>query len=439
MKRVPPLTGTRSQQANIESAMSQTTTTAEARFASPDDEERARRRVLLIVSLASLFGLSVWFSTNAISGALELEKGLSEQDVAWLTIAVQLGFVFGTVAIAVSNLADILNARTLFFLSAIGAGALNLLVIPFDDLPVLILVRFGTGAFLGGVYPPAMKVLSGWFNKNRGFALGMMVGSLTLGSGSPHLLRSIFVDNWQAVIVGSSFLAVAGGVALRLLIKDGPYEVPAAKFRPSSMLTIFTNRGLRLSLVGYLGHMWELYAMWAWIGAFMTYIIGTRPIVGDSVDLASGLTFGVFFVGAIASPLAGIWAERIGRTAVTSIAMVLSGGMALIIGFLPYELLPLILIVAMVWGATVIADSAQFSTAVTELSPPEYRGTMLTFQTGLGFLLTAGSIWLVPVLQEATGWGVAFAVLAAGPLIGTIAMLRLRRLPEAKMLAGGKG
>lgn len=420
--------------------MSQTVAENESRLGPESEEARARTRTLLIVSLASLFGLSVWFSTNAISGALEVEKGLSESDVAWLTIAVQLGFVFGTVAIAVTNLADLLNARTLFFLSAVGAGALNLLVIPFDNLEMLILVRFGTGAFLGGVYPPAMKVLAGWFNRNRGFALGMMVGALTLGSGSPHLLRSVFVDNWQAVILGSSFLAFAGGFALRALVKDGPYETPAARFRPSSMLNLFTERGLRLTLIGYLGHMWELYAMWAWIGTFMTYIIGTRPLIGDdTLDLASGLTFGVFFVGAIASPLAGIWAERIGRTAVTSIAMVLSGAMALMIGFLPYELLPLIIIVAMIWGATVIADSAQFSTAITELSPPEYRGTMLTFQTGLGFLLTAGSIWLVPVLENATGWGVAFAVLAAGPVIGTLAMLRLRRLPEAQRLASGRG
>ncbi|MDA1296736.1 MAG: MFS transporter [Chloroflexi bacterium] len=402
-------------------------------------DARARYRTLIIVSVASLFGLSVWFSTNAISAALEAEKGLGEQDVAWLTIAVQLGFVFGTVVIALTNIADLLNARTLFFISAIGAGLLNLLVIPADNLPLLILVRFGTGAFLGGVYPPAMKVLSGWFNRGRGFALGMMIGALTLGSGSPHLLRSIFVDNWEAVIIGSSFLAFAGGTAMRALVRDGPFEAPAAKFRPASMLTLFTERGLRLTLIGYLGHMWELYAMWAWIGAFMVYLVGTRPIIGDSLDLASTLTFGVFFAGAVASPLAGILAERIGRTAVTSLAMVLSGGMALMIGFLPDELAPLIVVVAMIWGATVVADSAQFSTAVTELAPPEYRGTILTFQTGLGFLLTAGSIWLVPVLQEATGWGVAFAALAAGPVIGTIAMLRLKRLPEARRLAGGRG
>jgi MFS family permease len=191
-------------------------------------------------------------------------------------------------------------------------------------------------------------------------------------------------------------------------------------------------------MIGYLGHMWELYAMWAWIGAFMTFVIGTRSVIGESLDLASTLTFGVFFVGAVASPLAGILAERIGRVAVTSIAMVLSGSMAAMIGFLPTDLAPLIVVVAMIWGATVIADSAQFSTAVTELAPPEYRGTILTFQTGLGFLLTAGSIWLVPVLEDASGWGLAFAVLAIGPVIGTIAMLRLRQLPEAQKLANGR-
>jgi MFS family permease len=157
------------------------------------------------------------------------------------------------------------------------------------------------------------------------------------------------------------------------------------------------------------------------------------------LDLASTLTFVVFLVGAVASPLAGVLAERIGRTTVTSLAMVISGGMAVMIGFLPESLAPLIVVVAMVWGASVIADSAQFSTAMTELAPSEYRGTVLTFQTGLGFLLTAGSIWLVPVLEEASGWGVAFAVLAIGPVIGTAAMLRLKRLPESARLAGGKG
>jgi MFS family permease len=247
------------------------------------------------------------------------------------------------------------------------------------------------------------------------------------------------VGNWQAVIIGSSALAFAGGIAVRALVKDGPYDVSGAKLAPRYMLKLFSERGLRLALIGYLGHMWELYAMWAWIGAFMASVIGTEQLAGGSLDLASALTFLVFLAGAAACPLAGVYAERIGRTRVTAIAMAISGGMAAFIGFLPVSLAPLIVVVALVWGASVIADSAQFSAAVTELAEPQYRGTMLTFQMGLGFLLTAASIWLVPALEDASGWGVAFAVLAIGPALGTLAVLRLRRLPEAAKLAGGRG
>jgi MFS family permease len=178
--------------------------------------------------------------------------------------------------------------------------------------------------------------------------------------------------------------------------------------------------------------------MWAWIGSFMLYIIGDKSLIGERLDFASALTFLVFAVGAIASSYAGIWSEKIGRTAVTSIAMVISGGVAAFIGFLPPEMTVLIVILTMIWGASVIADSAQFSTAMTELCDPAYRGTMLTFQTGIGFALTAVSIWLLPIVKDSSGWGWAFAMLALGPVVGTAAMLRLRSLPESANLAAGK-
>ncbi|MBC8453105.1 MAG: MFS transporter [Chloroflexi bacterium] len=398
----------------------------------------SRSRSLIFVSAATFFSLSVWFSTNAISGALEIEKSIDESSIALLTIAVQLGFVLGTMIIAVANLSDLVNARTLFAVSAILAALANLLVIPLESTPVLIVARFATGAFLGGVYPPAMKVISGWYTKGRGFALGTMVGALTIGSGSPHLLRSVFSENWQAVIIGSSVLAVIGGLILRFLVTDGPHDVNGAKFNPRYLITALTQRGPRLALTGYLGHQWELYAMWAWIGSYMLYVVGEKSLIGDSLDLASGLTFLVFAIGAVASSYAGVWSEKIGRTAVTSIAMVISGGVAAFIGFLPPEMTILIVILAMIWGASVIADSAQFSTAMTELSDPAYRGTMLTFQTGVGFALIAVSIWLLPIVKDSSGWGWAFAMLALGPIVGTAAMLRLRSLPEAKNLAAGK-
>jgi MFS family permease len=397
-----------------------------------------RSRSLVYVSAATFFSLSVWFSTNAISGALELEKSIDESSMALLTIAVQLGFVAGTMIIAVANLSDLVNARTLFAVSALLAALTNLLVIPLESTPMLIAARFATGAFLGGVYPPAMKVISGWYTKGRGFALGTMVGALTIGSGSPHLLRSVFSDNWQAVIIGSSILAVSGGLILRFLVNDGPHDVNGAKFNPRYLFGALAHRGPRLALTGYLGHQWELYAMWAWIGSYMLYVVGKKSLIGDSLDLASGLTFLVFVVGAVASSYAGVWSEKIGRTAVTSIAMVISGGVAAFIGFLPPEMTILIVILAMIWGASVIADSAQFSTAMTELSDPAYRGTMLTFQTGVGFALTAVSIWLLPIVKDSSGWGWAFAMLALGPVVGTAAMLRLRSLPEAMNLAAGK-
>ena len=392
----------------------------------------------MLVSAATFFSLSVWFSTNAISGALEVEKSIDESSMAILTIAVQLGFVFGTLLIAFTNLSDLVNTRTLFAVSAVLAAATNLLVIPLESSPALIAARFATGAFLGGVYPPAMKVISGWYTKGRGFALGTMVGALTIGSGSPHLLRSVFSENWQAVIVGSSILATVGGLILKFLVTDGPDDVKGARFNPRYLVGALTERGPRLALTGYLGHQWELYAMWAWIGSYMLYVVGDQSLIGDRLDLASGLTFLVFSVGAVASSYAGVWSEKIGRTAVTSIAMVISGGVAAFIGFIPVEMTVLIVILAMIWGASVIADSAQFSTAMTELSDPAYRGTMLTFQTGVGFALTAVSIWLLPMVKDSSGWGWAFAMLALGPVVGTVAMLRLRSLPEASNLAAGK-
>ena len=404
----------------------------------PESQSRSKSRALILVSLATFFSLSVWFSTNAISSALEVEKSIDESSMAILTIAVQLGFVFGTLLIAVTNLSDLINARTLFAYAAVLAALANLLVIPFDSTPALIAARFATGAFLGGVYPPAMKVISGWYTKGRGFALGTMVGALTIGSGSPHLLTSVFSENWQAVIIGSSVLAISGGLILKFFVKDGPHEVRGAKFNPKYLIGAISQRGPRLALTGYLGHQWELYAMWAWIGSFMLYIVGEKSLIGDRLDLASALTFLVFAVGAVASSYAGIWSEKIGRTAVTSIAMVISGGVAAFIGFLPPEMTVLIVILAMIWGASVIADSAQFSTAMTELSDPAYRGTMLTFQTGIGFALTAVSIWLLPIVKDSSGWGWAFAMLALGPVVGTAAMLRLRSLPEAMNLAAGK-
>ncbi len=404
-----------------------------------DGEHPKRWRTLGLISIATVFALSVWFSTNAIAPALETARGFSGADIAWLTIAVQLGFVLGTLIIAITNLADLMNTRKLFAICAVLAGASNaaLVFVPGGFATALIL-RLLSGVFLGGVYPPGMKILSGWFRSGRGIAIGTMIGALTLGSGSPHLLRSVFVSQWELTLYLSSILAVVAGAIVYFLVRDGPLDVPAHRFNPRYLIQTLRVRATRMVFFGYLGHMWELYAMWAWISSFLAVVYGTRSLIGESLDLASLVTFRVFVAGAAGCIAAGFFAERYGRTLATSVAMVISGGTALFIGFLPHEWGLVIAVAALVWGASVVADSAQFSTALTELSEDAYRGTALAFQTGLGFLLTIVTIWLVPVLAGYIGWGPAFAMLAIGPILGTAAMLRLRSMSESKAMALGR-
>lgn len=395
-----------------------------------------RWRALGLLSLAELLGMSLWFSAAAVVPALRVEWNLSESSAGWLTIAVQLGFVCGTLLSAFLNLPDVFRVRYLFAASALaGAFANAAFGVYAHSVQSGIALRFLTGMFLAGVYPPGMKIIATWFQRSRGMALGVLVGALTLGKASPYLVNALGSSNWRQNIFFISLLAIGGGMIVLLFVEDGPHALPAAKFDWKQAIAVFSNRGVRLASFGYFGHMWELYAMWVWIPVMIRASLAVSKASPLAAEIASFLVIGC---GAVGCVVAGLVADRIGRTVVTSWAMAISGSCCLLIGFLFGGNPLLLLLVAAIWGATVVADSAQFSACVTELGDPQYVGTALTMQTCLGFLLTTISIELIPYFVKTVGWQYAFAILAPGPLLGVFAMLRLRALPEASKIAHGR-
>jgi MFS family permease len=403
---------------------------------SPDRSDKSRWRTLALLAIAELFGMSLWFSGSAVVPALTREWHLSPSAATWLTLSVQLGFVAGTLLSALLNLPDIISPRHLFTLTAIAGAVVNAAFGWFaHDTSFAIVLRFLTGMCLAGVYPPAMKILATWFRYGRGLALGVLVGALTLGKATPYLINGVGSANWRLNVLVVSMLAVIGGLIVLLFIDDGPLALPAARFDWKQVGRVFHNRGVRLANMGYFGHMWELYAMWTWIPFMIRASLAVRK---SDPALAEVGTFLVIGCGAIGCVVAGAIADRLGRTIVTSAAMVISGSCCLVIGLLFGANPVALLIVAAIWGASVVADSAQFSACVTELGDPQYIGTALTIQTSLGFLLTTISIELIPHFENLVSWRYAFTILAIGPLFGVMSMLRLRSLPEAEKIAHGK-
>jgi MFS family permease len=390
---------------------------------SPARQRTSPRWQLAWLSLAMLFGMTLWFSATAANGAIVAEFQLTTGETAWLTMAVQGGFVIGTLCSALLNLPDVLNPRRLFHIGClIGAGANAALV--FADGPIaLVVLRFATGAALAWVYPPGMKVAAGWFERGRGAALGILIGALTVGSAFPHALAAASAAvPWRVLMLIASALAVCGGGLVRALVGDGPYVASTAPFDPSAVARVFAARGTRLATLGYLGHMWELYAVWTWIAAFASAGLGRGAGAAPSSPIGSAIAFVTIASGAIGSAAAGFLADRIGKARIAAWAMIVSGACSAAAGLLFHAPAAVLFVFVTIWGVAVVADSAQLSALVAEHSPRDHVGTALTVQTCAGFLLTMMSIRLLPLVARAIGWQWAFVCLVPGPISGAMAL-----------------
>ena len=387
---------------------------------------RAKRRSIALLVAAEVAAMSLWFVSAAILPEMTREVALSAFQTAALSSGVQAGFVAGALLVAMLGIADRFDPRMVFALSAVSAGIVNaslLVVSPASGAAIA--ARVLTGALLAGVYPVGMKIAVGWGQTDRGFLVGLLVGALTLGSAAPHLIALAGGANWR-VTVGVASIAAIGAGFICLLTTLGPHHATAARFNVRAIAQAWTNRRIRLAYAGYLGHMWELYAMWAWIAAAVAVSYGATMPVADAARLAKLTAFVAIGAGGIACAVAGFVADRIGKANVAAMAMAVSGVSALVMaatfGGPPW----LTFVIAVIWGISIVPDSAQFSALVADAAPASDAGSLLTFQTALGFALTFFTVQLTPVAAAMWGWPVVLAALALGPALGIVAMLRLK-------------
>jgi MFS family permease len=406
----------------------------------PNTDMTHKWRQVGILSLAELLAMTLWFSASAVVPQLTEEWKLTSAQQSWITMSVQLGFVAGALLSAVLNVPDRISSRLLFGYTAFTAAAVNAAIplLASSFYPALIL-RLLTGFMLAGVYPPGMKLVATWCRNDRGLGIGILVGALTVGSAFPHLLAGLpflgdkGLPSWRLLMLITSGQAVLAGLVILFAFRTGPFLAKTAPFDWRYAGKLLTRQPTRLANFGYLGHMWELFAMWTWVPMLL---LESYRASGWPVQAARIAGFAVIGIGAAGCVLAGKLADRFGRTAITIASLVLSGACALVAGHLVHVPGTLTAI-CLIWGFAVVADSAQFSAAVSELTDPRYVGTALTVQTSLGFVLTLATIYVIPQIKSLVGWDYALMLLAFGPLAGIASMYRLRRLPDAMRMARG--
>ncbi len=391
-------------------------------------QEHSTWRVLFLLSLAELLAMSLWFTGTAVLPQVT-SLSLWHSDLAlgsWLTIAVQIGFAVGAVTFALFNVPDIFSPIKVFTIAAILASATNAAFAwAAADPLTAILLRGATGFFLAGVYPVGMKIIAGWFQKGRGLALGIMIGALTVGSALPHAANSIGGIPWRGVVLLGSAQALLGALIVAFAVHQGPFATPQSRLDISQVWEIVRNRKLRLANLGYLGHMWELYGMWAWIAVIVAASSGWPRV---RFEAWAAVAIGIGIVGCV---WAGAASDRLQHSAdsirmaqrakVTIAAMAVSATCC-VVAALVFHRPAWLVAVSIVWGIAVIADSAQFSAIISEVAEKSYIGTALTLQTALGFLLTAFAIRAAAAIAARFGWQWALASLAVGPLLGIWAM-----------------
>ena len=373
-------------------------------------------RILPAIVVSQFAGASLWFAANAVLGDLQRAWQLPQDALGYVTSAVQLGFIAGTLAFAFLAIADRFSPRLVFLACALAGALCNAAAAAGPmGLGPLALLRFATGFFLAGIYPVGMKIASGWYRDDLGKALGYLVGALVLGTAFPHLLKSLGQAwPWQDVMLGTSLFAAAGGALMFLAVPDGPHLAPTAKFDPAALAGVFRARGFRASAFGYFGHMWELYAFWA----FVPVALAAR-LHAAAVPAWSFAVIGAGTVGCVAGGLASL---RVGSARVAGAQLGASGLCCLASPVLFYAPLPLFLAFLLFWGVAVVGDSPQFSALNAANAPPERIGSALTLANCLGFALTIPAIQLLNALAGRVSIEYLFVLLAPGPALGLLGL-----------------